>query len=106
MENNFKCLCGYEFYEPSYSIAIRGEITCYLVKGKPMSCPRCKATGILAIPKEGDYTTTTFGKFSSAGQDEKKRMLRNRATAHKKKTEEQYKTIDREFKGITNPKHY
>jgi len=47
-----------------------------------------------------------YGKFSSASDEDKKIMLHKRAKEHNKKTKEQYRTIDKEFHGVCNPKHY
>ena len=106
MQNNFKCSRGHEFHQAVYQISIQEGESVFWYKGSKLKCPVCNEIVTSAINQIGDYTTSTYGKFASAGEDEKKRMLRNRATAHNKRTEEQYRTIDKEFKGTTNTKHY
>lgn len=109
MENNFKCTsCNHEFFVTRYSFKITEGENVYIIPktGQLVGCPKCLQTSILFIEKKGEHSNVLYGKFSSASLEEKKRILGTRAKTNNKKTEDQYRTIDREFRGITNPKHY
>lgn len=109
MENNFKCLtCGEEFFIPRFSFQITKGGNIYIDKStkKEVECSHCHSTFIESIQRKLELDSIMYGKFSSASDEEKKRILRNRADKHKKKTKDQYKTIDREFHGRVNTKHY
>jgi DNA-directed RNA polymerase subunit RPC12/RpoP len=106
MQKNFKCLdCSHQFYVPRFSFNSK---LIYISRhnGKRINCPECSSEQIEFIEQKTDFSTVLYGKFSSASDEEKKNILRKRAKEHDKKTEEQYRTIDKEYKGRVNEKHY
>lgn len=108
MENNFKCVCEHEFFIPSYSFQITKGANIYIDKSskKEVECPKCHSILVETIKKPIEIDSIIYSTFASASDEDKKKILHKRAKQHMKKTEEQYRTIDREFKGVTNPKHY
>jgi hypothetical protein len=106
VENNFKCSdCKSEFFVSQYSFTIKKEY--FIPKtNQRVCCTQCASSNVTPIERQMDLSTILYGKFSSATDEEKKRMLKQRADAHMKKTEEQYRTIDKEFHGRVNEKHY
>jgi hypothetical protein len=109
VDNNFRCTkCKLEFLVPRYSFKIIKSITSYFISqtGQSIHCPVCLSSQVEVIQQKTDLTTILYGRFSSASDEEKKRILKKRAKEHNKKTEEQYHTIDKEFRGKVNEKHY
>lgn len=109
MENNFKCTaCEHSFFVSSYSFKITKSSNVYIDKSskKEVECPECHSIFVEFIKKKIEPDSVMYGKFASASDEDKKIMLRKRTKQHNKKTEEQYRTIDREFKGVCNTKHY
>jgi hypothetical protein len=109
MEENFKCSdCSHQFYIPRYSFQIVFKKSVYIIPpaNLPVKCPACNSEQVETVRRSGDLQTVLYGKFSSASEEDKKIMLRKRAEAHNKKTEEQYRTIDKEYRGRVNEKHY
>jgi hypothetical protein len=109
VEDNFKCTdCSHTFLIPRYSFQITSGTPSYKDSStkKLICCPECQSTNTEPIDRPGDLSTIAYGKFSSASDEKKKSILRKRAKEHNKKTEEQYHTIDREFRGKVNEKHY
>ena len=109
MENNFKCITSeHKFFIPSYSFKITKSSSVYIDKSskKEVECPECQSEFVETIKKKVDLSSIMYATFASASDEDKKKILRKRANKMKKKTEEQYRTIDREFRGVTNPKHY
>ena len=106
MEPNFECKdCGCFFKVVQYSMKVATKTEYYTKDQKRVSCPECSSIEVEYIVEEGEINVN-FGKFSSSSDEGKKRMLHQRAEKMKKKTEEQHRLIDREFRGRVNPNHY
>ena len=83
MDNNFKCNdCNKTFFVSKYKYGfIRGQ---YMLLGE-YQCYHCKSYNTEHIPKpEIDYSkgAPVYGKFSSASDEEKRRILTKRAQDH------------------------
>lgn len=108
MANNFKCKnCTREFYIPQYSLKYVNGVEVFSTKQGQIFCTHCNSSNITFIRRGNiDLSSILYSSYSSASPEKKKEILQKRANDHKKKTSEQYKTIDREFRGVCNPKHY
>ena len=103
-DRNFHCKeCNKDFFVSSYKSVFRNG---KLVLEKKHQCDHCKSYNTEQIPspkrfyKLGDKIM--YGKFSSASDEEKKRILQKRADAHynkqgKEQKREQFKNTMRKM---------
>jgi DNA-directed RNA polymerase subunit RPC12/RpoP len=101
-KNNFQCLkCGLEFTENKYSISFAAGEAIYKKEGKLLECPECKSRELEFI-KEFEGFGANYGRFASASNEDKKKILKKRAKEHSdKRLKERKEYLDRNFTGRT-----
>ena len=108
MIDNFECKkCKETFHILQYSFKYENGVEVFSTKEGQIICPKCGSKDITFIKRgEINLYSILYSSYSAMSPEQKREVLRKRADDHKKKTEEQYKILDREFRGVCNPKHY
>jgi hypothetical protein len=102
----FKCeheSCGYEFEIHAFKVFYDSEGNrIYKDTKGHILCPKCTNPHIKFIEPKGEYRAD-FLSFNSMSMEDKKKMLKKRATKHHEKhVKERQHYLDNNFKGNTN----